>query len=555
MLLRKLRILARNSITRAEQPRDLLMNRPSFWFPWWTGLYPWAPFPPFNFWPPQITWIPNNFFGAFYPQPRCIPWSNALPPQIPTSSFNMDSTGDEPRPKRLKTAEDSRPGWNSHVKASHLPSSSSHVQDAASNVKISRHWEDFSQYHMENPSAQLGDVQSPAKFDFTVLSYNILSQDLLEDNSQLYNHCRRNVLFWSYRLPNILKEIKEMNADILCLQEVQEDHYKNQIKPSLEAFGYHCEFKSRTGSKPDGCAICFRASKFVLTLVKPVEYFRRNMMLLDRDNVGLILLLQPRVDGEAPTICVANTHLLYNPRRGDIKLAQLAILLAEISRVSLLKDSSVCPIILCGDFNSVPGSPLYSFIREGMLNYEGMPIGEVSGQQESSSGRRPLSFPIWPGTLGISQDCVYETKNKSGKPEGNTGDKAQDKRVESSLHHNFSLSSVYSHYVCGTGMPEVTTCHSTTALTVDYIFYSPAKGDVFVRPGASEPRHGLKLLGRLALLTEQDLWNIRALPNENNSSDHLSLLAKFRLEFVIHNQKEESVDVPEATALILPGPN
>lgn len=39
----------------------------------------------------------------------------------------------------------------------------------------------------------------------------------------------------------------------------------------------------------------------------------------------------------------------------------------------------------------------------------------------------------------------------------------------------------------------------------------------------------LKLLGRLSLLTAQDLWTVNGLPNENNSSDHLPLLAKFRL--------------------------
>lgn len=42
-------------------------------------------------------------------------------------------------------------------------------------------------------------------------------------------------------------------------------------------------------------------------------------------------------------------------------------------------------------------------------------------------------------------------------------------------------------------------------------------------------RGGLKLLGRLALLTEKDLWTVNGLPNENNSSDHLPLLAEFRL--------------------------
>lgn len=122
----------------------------------------------------------------------------------------------------------------------------------------------------------------------------------------------------------------------------------------------------------------FKRERFSLVSCRPVEYFRRGVPLLDRDNVGLVLLLQP-IDssGSFANICVANTHLLYNPRRGDIKLAQLALLLAEISQVARLPDGGVCPVVLCGDFNSVPLSPLYHFIKESKLEYDGMPIGKV----------------------------------------------------------------------------------------------------------------------------------------------------------------------------------
>lgn len=93
----------------------------------------------------------------------------------------------------------------------------------------------------------------------------------------------------------------------------------NVYKIFFFPLGYHCEYKMRTGRKPDGCAICFKHSKFSLLSVNPVEFYRRDVPLLDRDNVGLVLLLQPKIPSAAsPAICVANTHLLYNPRRGDI---------------------------------------------------------------------------------------------------------------------------------------------------------------------------------------------------------------------------------------------
>ncbi|KAG5276528.1 hypothetical protein AALO_G00106710 [Alosa alosa] len=85
---------------------------------------------------------------------------------------------------------------------------------------------------------------------------------------------------------------------ILCLQEVQEDHYETQVKPSLESLGYHCEYKKRTGNKVDGCAVVFKQASFSLVSCHPVEYFKRDIPLLDRDNVGLVLLLKPKLEKE-----------------------------------------------------------------------------------------------------------------------------------------------------------------------------------------------------------------------------------------------------------------
>ncbi|XP_007109815.1 protein angel homolog 2 isoform X2 [Physeter macrocephalus] len=487
----------------------------------WPGHYSRAPYPYFSSRHFSLNWRPPCLFESRtqFQYWNWRPDNLSQTSLIHLSSYIMNSEGDEPSSKRRKHQG-----------------------------TIKRHWEYICNHNKEKTKI-LGDKNddpicedSENKFDFSVMSYNILSQDLLEDNSHLYKHCQRPVLHWSFRFPNILKEIKHFDADVLCLQEVQEDHYGTEIRPSLESLGYHCEYKMRTGRKPDGCAICFKHSKFSLISVNPVEFYRRDVPLLDRDNVGLVLLLQPKIPSTAsPAICVANTHLLYNPRRGDIKLTQLAMLLAEISSVAHQKDGSFCPIVMCGDFNSVPGSPLYSFIKEGKLNYEGLAIGKVSGQEQSSRGQRILSIPIWPPNLGISQNCVYEVQQvpKVEKTDSDLTQTQLDKtevlvtaeKLSSKLQHHFSLSSVYSHYFPDTGIPEVTTCHSRSAITVDYIFYSAEKEGVAGQPGAEVALvGGLKLLARLSLLTEQDLWTVNGLPNENNSSDHLPLLAKFRLE-------------------------
>ncbi|XP_041814825.1 protein angel homolog 2 isoform X2 [Chelmon rostratus] len=398
------------------------------------------------------------------------------------------------------------------------------------------------QRHWETPACSTG-IHPPGgtAFDFSVMSYNILSQDLLQDNAYLYRHCDPRVLAWNHRLPNLLAEIQQYDADILCLQEVQEDHYENQIKPALQALGYQCEYKKRTGAKPDGCAVIFKSSRLSLLSSNPVEFFRPGDALLDRDNVGLVLLLRPNdtVGQSDPSavICVANTHLLYNPRRGDIKLAQLAILLAEISRLSRLSDGSTSPVLLCGDFNSTPWSPLYSFLTTGCLDYRGMQIGTVSGQETSPRGQRLLTSSIWSQSLGIDHQCQYKKKpaaeSSSSSPtvEGAISDltvedfatEAADASNRTRIEHLLKLQSSYQHRLMSDGRPEITTCHSRTAMTVDYILYTPD-----ITPPSLPGGRGLHLLGRLSLVGQSELEEVNGLPNRYHSSDHLPLLARFR---------------------------
>lgn len=211
--------------------------------------------------------------------------------------------------------------------------------------------------------------------------------------------------------------------------------------------GYNCEYKRRTGTKTDGCATCYRVSCFSEVSVSSLEFYRPETKLLDRHNVAIVSLLRPSGAGEpqskatGPELCVVNTHLLFNPGRGDVKLAQVAILLAEMDRVvrSLKARGQGCNLILCGDFNSVPLMPLYQLITTGQLYYQGLPawkvrlqgwttattrsfgkekkecvfigVQQISGQEDRTyrGGCHRLFAPLWPSSLGVSDGCQYTT--------------------------------------------------------------------------------------------------------------------------------------------------
>ncbi|NWI53297.1 ANGE1 protein, partial [Calyptomena viridis] len=449
-----------------------------------------------------------------------------------------------------------------------------------------RDWEDLS----VQPCVLEHVSKNTPLFEFRVMSYNILAQDLVEQGLDLYVHCHPDILNWNYRLPNLLQEIQHWDPDVLCLQEVQENHYWEQLEPTFKEMGFACFYKRRTGTKTDGCAVCYKHSRFQLISLSPIEYFRPGLDILNRDNVGLVLLLQPVLpEGlglkAISPLCVANTHVLFNPRRGDIKLAQVALLLAEIDKIARTTEGSYYPVILCGDLNSVPDSPLYKFIRNGELSYHGMPAWKVVSGQEDFSQQlysRKLLAPLWPSSLGVTDNCQYVTlcqPKKQGRREysrdfllqfrfcdaacerppqlvlleGVTDAKPVASAREHSavtavlkrhdsfsflgqqcsgvIQHGLNLTSVYSHFLPQRGRPEVTTMPMGLGATVDYIFYSAEP--VENRAGACRRLYkdgALKLLGRLSLLSEDVLLMANGLPNPFCSSDHLCLLASFGLE-------------------------
>ncbi|GFN84239.1 protein angel homolog 2 [Plakobranchus ocellatus] len=234
-----------------------------------------------------------------------------------TQKRHRATSGSEPHHPKSSLSAGS---YRNHYKWRKLQHGTLEVRDKT------RSWQQLKQVPAGSPGMEL-----------SLMSYNILAQDLLDAHSDLYSQCRSSDLQWFRRGAAILQQIISHNPDIVCLQEVQADHWKHDIRPVLNSRGYFGVFQQRKGDKSDGCAILFKMAKFSLIKTVPVNF--RQGGILDRDNVGLILLLKPYskvFSGVTKKICVATTHLLFNPRRGDVKLAQLIMFLAEIDKVAAI---------------------------------------------------------------------------------------------------------------------------------------------------------------------------------------------------------------------------
>ncbi|KAI8919346.1 Endonuclease/exonuclease/phosphatase [Powellomyces hirtus] len=296
-------------------------------------------------------------------------------------------------------------------------------------------------------------------YTFTVMCWNILSEKYATQSAYAYTPSW--ALNWDYRKDLLLQDILNYNADIICLQEVQMDQYEDFFREQLsQVGGYEGIFfpKSRARTMPeyerrqvDGCATFWKANKLSLLekhciefqqiamqkpeLRKTDDVFNRVMI---KDNVAAVALLENK---ETQTrILIANAHLHWDPAYKDVKLVQTGMLMEELDRLGSKwtksgKDSSRSgnetnrfPLLVCGDFNSLPDSGVYEYLSRGRVPQDHEDFGTYTYGPYTSEG----------------------------------------------LHHKFSLKSAYSH----TGELEFTNFTPQFKGVIDYIWYSTSTLDV-----------------------------------------------------------------------------
>ncbi|KAK3148286.1 hypothetical protein QOZ80_3BG0293100 [Eleusine coracana subsp. coracana] len=354
------------------------------------------------------------------------------------------------------------------------------------------------------------DTQTSSFGSFTVLSYNILADAYA--TSDTYSYCPTWALSWAYRRQNLLREIVDYHADIICLQEVQNNHFEEFFAPELDKHGYQALYKKRTievytGSSQaiDGCATFFRRDRFSHVKKYEVEFNKAAQSLTDaiipaaqkklaltrliKDNIALIAVLEAKFSnhgtenpGKRQLLCVANTHINIHHDLKDVKLWQVHTLLKGLEKIAVSAD---IPMLVCGDFNSTPGSTSHGLLARGKVDL--------------------LHPDLAVDPLGIL-------------------------RPPSKLTHQLPLVSAYSSFarMAGAGYdldhlrrrmdpstnePLFTNCTRDFTGTIDYIFYTA---------------DSLTVESLLELLDEDSLRKDTALPSPVWSSDHIALLAEFR---------------------------
>ncbi|KAL1187992.1 Carbon catabolite repressor-like protein [Cardamine amara subsp. amara] len=339
------------------------------------------------------------------------------------------------------------------------------------------------------------DVRGKSK-PFTVLTYNILSDTSASDKQ--YGYCQPWARTWTYRKHNLLQEIVGYNADVVCLQEVQNSHLNGFLAPELIRLGYDFRYQRRT-DKLDGCATFFKQNKFSFVKDYCIEFDKIAQPFVGVDtlasqrliqnNIALIAVLQ-FVDpsGNLQQICVANTRLEVQLVLEGVKQDLKDVMLWQVYRLlkgmsTIAEYSKGIPMIMCGDFNMTPESVPHLLVVTGKVD---------PSHQDLKYDPNGILQPL--AELAHDLPLVSAYSAFSRLPTDAMFAKHKMSVNSSSVEPLFTKCS-----------KEFTGCH-------DYIFYTA---------------NNLSVEGLLELVEQKEVVKNVALPSPQWPSSHIALLAQF----------------------------
>uniref|UniRef100_A0AC35U2M3 Endo/exonuclease/phosphatase domain-containing protein n=1 Tax=Rhabditophanes sp. KR3021 TaxID=114890 RepID=A0AC35U2M3_9BILA len=243
---------------------------------------------------------------------------------------------------------------------------------------------------LDRPSQMLSDeirepfCQDHLKAGHRILNFNILADlylNLKVPQEDLYfSHCPKEFQISDYRYPLLLREIIGYDADLMCLQEVDNKFQSKYLMNYLDKAKYGAVFGIKGGKVNEGVVIGWKKNKYDLKQLENVllvglleldkfpenkdvcDYLEKDQEIkekfLSRPTVLLVALLEciGELDkfGKAKKVLVATTHLHFDPRHEHVKAMQCLLCWRYIERIRKDMGDEDISVIFAGDFNVTP---------------------------------------------------------------------------------------------------------------------------------------------------------------------------------------------------------
>lgn len=383
---------------------------------------------------------------------------------------------------------------------------------------------------------------------FRVVSFNMLAATYAKTSkatNEMYPYCPPEALDFEYRQPLIGRELSRLDGDLVCLQECQYSTYARFLLPLYSKF-YHVRIALKASQVSEGCALLIRRDAFEVLeerdylfreLLRAGDKFKRifqevkakwphfvDGVLPNMSTVFQVTALRHAASGER--IVVANTHLFYHPQARHVRLLQAYCLLQQVQEMrerhavvgskgpdGCGASPSLPRVVLCGDLNCLPETAVLQLLLKGHVASDNLDWehameftwgrdgeeAEWSNEEDSPDGAA-LGATCTAGDSGVDDDELTALPETEWQP--GIGIKLANPVGVLKNANERTEPLPFTNYVKG------------FKAVLDYIMISG---------------EGLRVVGTLPGVTEEDLQPEGGLPSALYPSDHLAIAADIQL--------------------------
>eukprot|EP00536_Pseudo-nitzschia_multiseries_P006350 jgi/Psemu1/286407/fgenesh1_pg.133_\ len=396
-----------------------------------------------------------------------------------------------------------------------------------------------------------------------VCTYNILADLYVSRNGNgqhaptTYPHVKYEHVEKTRRIPMIVGELLNYQADVICLQEVDGSVYEAFLQPVFWTLGYDGYYSNKASSQREGCALFW--SRKLLEVEEALSFDVKDLFLSSSMNnknierewqsmrdihrfldaheelrtvvtekLGQVLQiatlkLKSQVKGQSVEIVVANTHLFWHPMADHIRALQVYVVAKKIDEVrqeKRTKNHFSRPFLLCGDLNSDP----------------------LSGASQLLSSRTlaPNQYDCWKYLhrykWDVDDDEVEEMVEGGTTAEGRRRESREEKLNENTASSNHASTSEKSsnlvppHIELPDSFPIVQSgCKENPPFTNFSLEFVDTLDYVLGSKNSQNELFGFEPKRSAAMPSIPDVKKFVSMPNELMPSDHVSLVCDFDL--------------------------
>jgi 2',5'-phosphodiesterase len=350
-----------------------------------------------------------------------------------------------------------------------------------------------------------------------VMTYNILLQSLVADTHPSDPICGQG----DYRKQLVVDEMLKSNANIISLQECAASLFQSYLEPVMRhAAGFRGIYRPKGLGSSEGCAIFFKTEEFDLIFDTAVsisdtlfqhqapgwgrakELYGVAMQKYTLPHICQIAVVEARSRGGTGQnrIVVCNTHLFYHNDAAFVRNIQCAVALEAAKEI--MDTHGATTMVFSGDLNSTPETGVVEFLHKGWL-----PANHMEFSQEALALFRGVQKKLRGTSVGPSAP-------KRGNYPVQWVTKSGYKSVPEEAEGNLLFQHPFRFIPCFDALePPLTLFSSVFVGTLDWLFF-----------------HGVERVRTLPLLPEASLAEHGPFPSSVFPSDHVSVVADFRVQ-------------------------